>query len=225
MQDFKKLKVVELRAELSLRNLPQNGKRDELIERLEEYEFEHGDPPPNETENDNDAIELEDGTDGKLETKPGSQIEIDEEVKTNFSNSDSSTKVNENEEQKSVVSTSTPVPSVPVLTSHSSIPQNNIATSTVDPLPSSLPASQPEPHTPISHEMSEEEKLQARARRFGLETNSATQTPLNIELTIRKLEHSLPVHKYSRRPFHRYKNNSNNRNRRVHYSSTSVNKP
>lgn len=44
MTDFKKLKVVELRAELASRNLPQTGKRDELIERLEEYEFQHAEP-------------------------------------------------------------------------------------------------------------------------------------------------------------------------------------
>lgn len=44
MTDFKKLKVVELRAELAARNLPQDGKKDELIERLEEYEFQHAEP-------------------------------------------------------------------------------------------------------------------------------------------------------------------------------------
>lgn len=44
MSDFSKLKVVELRAELSKRGLPQAGKRDELIERLEEYEFQHAEP-------------------------------------------------------------------------------------------------------------------------------------------------------------------------------------
>ncbi len=44
MTDFKKLKVVELRTELSKRGLPQTGKRDELIERLEEYEFQHAEP-------------------------------------------------------------------------------------------------------------------------------------------------------------------------------------
>lgn len=44
MTDFKKLKVVELRAELSARGLPQTGKRDELIERLEEHEFQNAEP-------------------------------------------------------------------------------------------------------------------------------------------------------------------------------------
>lgn len=48
MTDFKKLKVVELRAELASRNLPQTGKRDELIERLEEYEFHHAEPSEDE---------------------------------------------------------------------------------------------------------------------------------------------------------------------------------
>lgn len=41
MTDFKGLKVVELRAELSQRSLSTSGRRDELIERLEEYEFQH----------------------------------------------------------------------------------------------------------------------------------------------------------------------------------------
>lgn len=215
MQDFKKLKVVELRAELSLRNLPQNGKRDELIERLEEYEFEHGDPPLNETGNDDEAIEVEDEIDSTVETKPGSQI-----VNTIETKPESNTKVNEDEvEKKEQKSVSTSLPeSTPTITA------------TVHPIPLPLPILQSESYTPVSHELSEEEKLQARARRFGLETNSATQTPSNIELTIRKLEHSLPVHKYSRKPFHRYKNNSNNshNHRRVHYSSdasASVNKP
>ena len=48
MTDFKKLKVVELRAELAARNLPQTGKRDELIERLEEFEFQHAMPTDSE---------------------------------------------------------------------------------------------------------------------------------------------------------------------------------
>ena len=48
MTDFKKLKVVELRAELASRNLPQAGKRDELIERLEEHEFHHAEPAKDE---------------------------------------------------------------------------------------------------------------------------------------------------------------------------------
>ena len=49
MTDFKKLKVVELRAELAERNLPQTGKRDELIERLEEFEFHHAMPVDSDT--------------------------------------------------------------------------------------------------------------------------------------------------------------------------------
>lgn len=59
MTDFKKLKVVELRAELASRGLLQAGKRDELIERLEEYEFEHGDLPAA-NENRMDTEETED---------------------------------------------------------------------------------------------------------------------------------------------------------------------
>ena len=42
MTDFKKLKVAELRSELASRGLPLTGKRDELIERLEEHDFEQG---------------------------------------------------------------------------------------------------------------------------------------------------------------------------------------
>jgi hypothetical protein len=53
MSDFKKLKVVELRAELSKRGLTQAGKRDELIERLEEYEFQHA--APSDTEVDSNS--------------------------------------------------------------------------------------------------------------------------------------------------------------------------
>lgn len=52
MTDFKKLKVIELRAELAQRNLTQTGKRDELIERLEEYEFHHAMPIDSESGND-----------------------------------------------------------------------------------------------------------------------------------------------------------------------------
>lgn len=61
MTDFKKLKVVELRAELAARNLPQTGKRDELIERLEEYEFHHAMPTDNEPISDsfvNQTVEI-----------------------------------------------------------------------------------------------------------------------------------------------------------------------
>jgi len=54
MTDFKKLKVVELRAELASRGLTQTGKRDELIERLEEYEFEHGEPPVHQDDEQDD---------------------------------------------------------------------------------------------------------------------------------------------------------------------------
>lgn len=36
--EFEKLKVVELRAELASRNLPTNGRKDEMIARLQEYE-------------------------------------------------------------------------------------------------------------------------------------------------------------------------------------------
>lgn len=57
MTDFKKLKVVELRAELVARNLSQTGKRDELIERLEEYEFHHAMPTDNEPIHESPAIE------------------------------------------------------------------------------------------------------------------------------------------------------------------------
>lgn len=56
MTDFKKLKVVELRAECASRSLPQTGKRDELIERLEEYEFQVAEPS---TEMDTEVVETE----------------------------------------------------------------------------------------------------------------------------------------------------------------------
>jgi hypothetical protein len=55
MTDFKKLKVAELRAELAARNLPQTGKRDELIERLEEYEFHNALPAESEPINEENS--------------------------------------------------------------------------------------------------------------------------------------------------------------------------
>lgn len=58
MTDFKKLKVVELRAELSKRGLPTEGKKDELIERLEEHEFQNADPTPSEMDIENEQPEV-----------------------------------------------------------------------------------------------------------------------------------------------------------------------
>ena len=73
MTDFKKLKVVELRAELAARNLIQSGKRDELIERLEEYEFNNAVPVGL------DAIDIEVVDESKSEQEPsGGKTSIDE---------------------------------------------------------------------------------------------------------------------------------------------------
>ena len=71
MSDFKKLKVVELRAELSKRSLPQTGKRDELIERLEEYEFHHAEP--SEMEVDSSSAQEE-----KQEAEREQQVQVHE---------------------------------------------------------------------------------------------------------------------------------------------------
>eukprot|EP00126_Sphaerothecum_destruens_P000833 Sdes_comp11187_c0_seq1m2720 len=53
MKDFKKLKVAELKSELSSRNLPTTGNKADMIQRLEEFFFSHEDedadvaPPQN----------------------------------------------------------------------------------------------------------------------------------------------------------------------------------
>ena len=70
MTDFKKLKVVELRAELATRSLPQTGKRDELIERLEEYEFQNAQPS-----HDEEMPEVPANTEQK---HPAELVEIEE---------------------------------------------------------------------------------------------------------------------------------------------------
>lgn len=208
MHDFKKLKVVALRAELSLRNLPQTGKRDELIERLEEYEFEHGDPPLNETD-DNEVIEekvkeiaVDDVADNQVRVESQSNhpmIQLEAEIENDV-------EIEEIKEKKTVEPITNVVVAVPIITP--SLP--TVSTVTTE-----------QPQTPITLELSEEEKLQARARRFGLDFVPTA----NIELTIQKLQHSLPFHSHSQSRSYRHRHSYNNNNHRKIYSSASVNKP
>lgn len=132
MSDFKKLKVVELRAECAARNLPQTGKRDELIERLEEYEFHNAEPMEVETETD----------------------QLPESINQSVLESNDSKLVSDQ--------------SKPIIISPVQAPVKDI-----DDL-----AAQ------------EEQKRRLRALRFGLD--SSQTAPVNIEITIKRLEHALP---------------------------------
>ncbi len=75
MTDFKKLKV-ELRAECAARSLSQSGKRDELVERLEEYEFHEA--QPEETNQAEPEVKPE------IENKPEVKTVIETETEHEF---------------------------------------------------------------------------------------------------------------------------------------------
>lgn len=83
MTDFKKLKVVELRAELAARNLSETGKKDELIERLEEYEFHHASPEEEVIDEPIESIESRINTSSPVLSKPGiSPIQMPDPIET-----------------------------------------------------------------------------------------------------------------------------------------------
>ena len=177
MPDFKKLKVVELRAELAARNLPQDGKKDELIERLEEYEFQHAEP---------EAMEVVDD----------------------------------------VCEAQSPVTEKPI--DHTPVQQVSHITATVPPVTiSSIPVpsipsvdSSPEPAS-ADLQAIEEEKRRQRALRFGLDT-SATPA-VNIEVTIKRLDHALPAK--SRHHHHHHHHHHKRRNNPNSHRQISINKP
>lgn len=174
MTDFKKLKVVELRAELAARNLPQDGKKDELIERLEEYEFQHAEPE---------------------------SMEVVDEV------SDAQSPV----EQKSIIHT----PIQQTSNAAASVPP--VAISPI-PLPSIASAeSIPEPPS-IDLQAIEEEKRRQRALRFGLDTSAAPA--VNIEVTIKRLDHALPTKSRHHHHHHHKRRHNHNSHRQI-----SINKP
>lgn len=160
MADFKKLKVVELRAELAKRNLPQTGKRDELIERLEEDEFHNADVGE-EAISDETVMEV-DGVEVKEVRKqsPVSPLVVNSPVSPLVFSSPAHL--------------ATPVIS-PVLHTESITPD----TLTI-----------------------EQEKRRQRALRFGLDADETAT--VNIEITLKRLEHALPT-----RSRHNHRNHKN----------------
>lgn len=160
MTDFKKLKVVELRAELASRNLIQTGKRDELIERLEEFEFQHAEPSQDEDmpqateshemEADHDVLEDQ-------------EIEIEDDQAQNII---TKTETAEKDAQKIELS--------PI-----------------------VPPTQSTPETAATDlEALEEEKRRLRALRFSLNESEFAQ--VNIDVTIKRLNHALPNRSHHR---------------------------
>ena len=172
MTDFKKLKVAELRAECVARSLPQTGKRDDLIERLEEYEFETTEPSQFQ----------------EAETSQVSQVREEQLL-----------------HELVLVSKPTIISPIPAPTPLLANAETSKIVIPVDQLIHRESAT------------SEEEKLRLRALRFGL--NPSEAAPLQIEVTINRLEHALPNRS------HHHHHRQRHTNRRHRNSGVKINKP